>query len=134
MTSSSPYVTPNLNITSSSPKKYHLQTISSINVNLATTLDCINISVRSTCSEISTPSQLLLHLCIVNVQSIKNKSAEFVDYVTSCKADLFALTETWLSKNDNARRAEITSLVLGLLIIHEIIIMEEELHFYSEKI
>ena len=29
----------------------------------------------------------------MNVQSIKNKSAEFVDYVTSCIADLFALTE-----------------------------------------
>ena len=44
----------------------------------------------------------------MNVRSIKNKSAEFVDYVTSCKADLFALTETWLSENDDAHRAEVT--------------------------
>ena len=44
----------------------------------------------------------------MNVRSIQNKSAQFVDYVTSCKADLFALTETWLSKNDDAHRAEIT--------------------------
>ena len=44
----------------------------------------------------------------MNVRSIKNKSAQFVDYVTSCKADLFALTETWLSKNDDAHRAETT--------------------------
>lgn len=43
----------------------------------------------------------------MNVQSIKNKSAEFVDYVTSYKADLFALTETWRGKNDDAHRAEI---------------------------
>ena len=39
---------------------------------------------------------------------MKNKSAEFVDYVTSCKADLFSLTETWLSENDDSHRAEIT--------------------------
>lgn len=44
----------------------------------------------------------------MNVRSIKNNSAQFVDYVTSCKADLFALTETWLSKYDDAHRAEIT--------------------------
>ena len=44
----------------------------------------------------------------MNVRSIKNKSAVFVDYVNSCKADLFALTETWLGKNDDAHRAEIT--------------------------
>ena len=34
--------------------------------------------------------------------------AEFVDYVISCKADFFALTETWLGKNGDAHRAEIT--------------------------
>ena len=45
----------------------------------------------------------------MNVQSIKNKSAEFVDYITSCKADLFALTETSLSENDDAHKAEITT-------------------------
>ena len=44
----------------------------------------------------------------MNVLSIKNKSV-FVDYVNSCKADLFALTETWLGKNDDAHRAEITN-------------------------
>ena len=44
----------------------------------------------------------------MNVRLIKNKSAEFVDYVTSSKADLFALTETWLSEIDDALRAEIT--------------------------
>ena len=44
----------------------------------------------------------------MNVRSIKNKSAEFLDYVTSCKADLFALIETWLGKNDDAHRADIT--------------------------
>ena len=71
-------------------------------------LDCIAISSSSRCSEKSTSRQPSLSLCIMNVRSIKNKSAEFVDYVTSCKADLFALTETWLGKNDDAHRAEIT--------------------------
>lgn len=31
-----------------------------------------------------------------------------INYVTSCKADVFALTDTWLSENDDAHRAEIT--------------------------
>ena len=47
--------------------------------------------------------------------SIKNKSAEFVDYVTSSKADLFALTETWLSEIDDALRGEITPTGLKLI-------------------
>ena len=45
----------------------------------------------------------------MNVRSIKDKSAEFVNYVTSCKPDLFSLTETWLSENDDAHRAEIAT-------------------------
>lgn len=71
-------------------------------------LNCTGICSSSRCSEKSTSRQPSLSLCIMNVRSIKNKSAQFVDYVTSCKADLFALTETWLSKNDDAHRAEIT--------------------------
>ena len=75
-------------------------------------LNCIGISSSSRCSEKSTSqltsSQPSLSLCTMNVRSIKNKSAVFVHYVNSCKADLFALTETWLGKNDDAHRAEIT--------------------------
>lgn len=71
-------------------------------------LNCIGISSSSRCSEKSTSRKPSLSLCIMNVRSIKNKSAEFVDYGTSCKVDLFALTETWLGKNDDAHRAEIT--------------------------
>ena len=33
----------------------------------------------------------------LNARSIKNKSAMFDDYLYDCKADLFAITETWLS-------------------------------------
>ena len=49
-----------------------------------------------------------LTLCTINVRSVKNKIADFTDYVCSCKADLFALTETWLANDDTALKKEIT--------------------------
>ena len=49
-----------------------------------------------------------LTMCTLNVRSIANKSAMFVDYINECKADLFAITETWLSDNDSAVCYEIT--------------------------
>ena len=73
----------------------------------------------------------------MNVRSIKNKFAEFVDYVTSCKADLFTLTETWLGKNGFAHRAEITPtavLASSLSISHIMIVAGVEQHFYLKKI
>lgn len=53
-------------------------------------------------------SAALLTMCTLNVRSIANKSAMFVDYINECKADLFAITETWLSDNDSAVCYEIT--------------------------
>ena len=49
-----------------------------------------------------------LTMCALNVCSIANKSALFVDYINKCKADLFAITETWLLDNDSAVCYEIT--------------------------
>ena len=46
-------------------------------------------------------------LCTFNARSVKNKSADIVDYVCDCKADLFAITETWLGADDAAVRAEL---------------------------
>ena len=48
---------------------------------------------------ISFPTRLNGHhhqmtLCTFNACSVKNKSAEIVDYIYDCKADLFAITET----------------------------------------
>ena len=37
----------------------------------------------------------------------KKKSADIVDYICDCKADIFAVTETWLSADDAAVRAEL---------------------------
>ena len=49
-----------------------------------------------------------LTVCTLNARSIANKSALFVDYINECKADLCAITETWLSDNDSAVCHEIT--------------------------
>ena len=46
--------------------------------------------------------------CLLNARSLKNKTASFVDYVQDCKADIFAITETWLTQNDAVVCREIT--------------------------
>ena len=49
-----------------------------------------------------------IKFCNLNTRSIKSKSADFVCYVKSCAADIFAITETWLTDKDCAHRAEVT--------------------------
>ena len=49
----------------------------------------------------------LISKCLLNIQSFKNKPAAFYNYTCDCKADLNAITETWLTVNDNAVKAEI---------------------------
>ena len=46
-------------------------------------------------------------LCVLNARSLRNKS--FVDLVCDSKADLFAVSETWLTVNDTAILSEITT-------------------------
>ena len=46
--------------------------------------------------------------CLLNARSLKNKTAAFVDYVQDCKADIFVITETWLTQNDAVICTEIT--------------------------
>ena len=45
---------------------------------------------------------------LLNARSPRNISASFCDYVQDCKADIFAITETWLTQNDAAVCKEIT--------------------------
>ena len=45
-----------------------------------------------------------MSLCLLNAQSVRNKTADFVDYICENKYDLVAITETWLQKRDNAVR------------------------------
>ena len=49
-----------------------------------------------------------LSLCLLNARSVRNKSASICDYVIDCKADVFAVTETWLGLDDAAVCKEIT--------------------------
>ena len=66
----------------------------------------INVSIdRSQCSLSGTNS---LKLCNLNTRSVKSKSADFLCYVQSCAADIFAITETWFTWSDSAHRAEVT--------------------------
>lgn len=46
-------------------------------------------------------------LCLINVRSIKSKSAGFLELVSHYNADLFALTESWLTADDTAAKLEI---------------------------
>ena len=48
-----------------------------------------------------------MSLCLLNSRSVRNKSAAFFDYICECKADLVAVTETWLSCCDDAIRVEL---------------------------
>ena len=43
---------------------------------------------------------------IKNIRSLRNKTADFVDYVCETKVDLFAITETWLCPSDDVIRNE----------------------------
>ena len=46
-------------------------------------------------------------MCLMNTQSIRNKTADFVDYVCENKLDLVAVTETWLKATDDSIRAQL---------------------------
>ena len=53
------------------------------------------------------PTHCSLSLCLVNSQSGRNKTADFVDYIFDHRCDLIAVTETWLRTIDDAIRAEL---------------------------
>ena len=48
-----------------------------------------------------------LSLCLLNARSVRNKSVVLMDYLCDCKADLYAITETWLTEDDAAVRVEL---------------------------
>ena len=47
-----------------------------------------------------------LDLCLI-VRTVKNRTCDLCDYTCDCKADLVAITETWLTTDDAAVRAEL---------------------------
>ena len=46
-----------------------------------------------------------LKFCVLNGQSLNNKSAVFNDYICERKPDIVALTETWFKDKESASRA-----------------------------
>ena len=52
-----------------------------------------------------------LSSCLLNAHSVKNKTADLFDYICDCKADLVAITETWLTTDDAAVQAELCPVV-----------------------
>ena len=52
-------------------------------------------------------SQSLLSFCLINARSVRNKTAMLMDYICDLKADLYAMTETWLTENDASVRVEL---------------------------
>jgi exonuclease III len=45
---------------------------------------------------------------VLNAQSLRNKSVDFVDYVLDCKPDVVAVSETWFTQIDTAAKIEAT--------------------------
>ena len=54
------------------------------------------------------PSDQQLTWCTLNVRSLNNKSAAFVDLVCDVRADLFTICETWLKGHYSAVLSELT--------------------------
>ena len=44
----------------------------------------------------------LISASLLNARSLRNKSSDIYDYIVDSKLDLCAITETWLSVNDDA--------------------------------
>ena len=69
-----------------------------------------------------------LSFCLLNAHSLRNKSASLCDYVQDCKADIFAITETWLTQNNAVPMGTDCSIFL-VLIIEGVV-----LHFYVDRV
>ena len=47
------------------------------------------------------PASRSLNGCLLNIRSIRNKSASFLEFAKDINTDLIAVTETWLRPEDN---------------------------------
>ena len=71
-----------------------------------------------------------LTFCLLNARSLRNISASFCDYVQDCKADIFAITETWLTQSAKRSLLIGTDCFIVLILIVEGVV----LHFYVERV
>ena len=53
--------------------------------------------------------------CVLNAQSLKSDSADFVDYVIECKPDVVAVIENWFKVVNSAARIVATPIGYKLL-------------------
>jgi hypothetical protein len=80
-------VRPNTTVTPTSKKSYTRPILQS------TITEHINSHTNSKCNDTANAK-----LCVLNTQSIRNKSTEFVELVLENKYDIVAITETWLKQ------------------------------------
>ena len=57
----------------------------------------------------------LMTLCLVNVRSVRPKSADLLELVCDMKSDVICVTETWLTPDDVAARNQATPSCYALL-------------------
>ena len=72
--------------------------LSSRNTNNLITVNCsnyLNVHYQS------------LKFCVLNARSVRNKTADILDYICECKLDVVGITESWLSSDDAAVRIEL---------------------------
>ena len=68
---------------------------------------CIALSLMFLLFDHNIPSLEAIHWnCAMNARW--NRSADFLCYIESCSADILAITETWFTEIDSARRVEVT--------------------------
>ena len=59
-----------------------------------------------------------LTICSVNAQSCRNKTNAIRDYIVENDIDVCAITESWITSEDDAIMAEITPVGYNLLAFH----------------
>ena len=76
----------------------HSSRLSSRNTNNLITVNCSNYLNAHYQS---------LKLCVLNARSVRNKTADILDYICECKLDVVGITDSWLSSDNAAVRTEL---------------------------
>ena len=76
----------------------HSSRLSSRNTNNLITVNCSNYLNAHYQS---------LKFCVLNARSVRNKTADILDYICECKLDVVGITKSWLSSDDAAVRTEL---------------------------
>ena len=66
----------------------------------------INVNISDPNTRFSGNFNHPLSVCPLNARSVRNKTALLLDYIRDYGADLYAITETWLTDKDASVKAE----------------------------